>query len=81
MADYGVICSMSRSGNVWDIAAMESFFLSLKTEWTRATSTARRGHRGPFRMRINDSPVVGFSGVRQLCWTSLPTMIYPAPPF
>jgi putative transposase len=25
---------MSRSGNVWDNAAMESFFLSLKTERT-----------------------------------------------
>ena len=32
MADHGVICSMSRSGNVWDNAAMESFFSSLKTE-------------------------------------------------
>lgn len=26
MADHGVTCSMSRSGNVWDHAAMESFF-------------------------------------------------------
>ncbi|MBT9160974.1 MAG: hypothetical protein DDT26_02271 [Dehalococcoidia bacterium] len=32
MADNGVTCSMSRSGNVWDNAAMESFFSSLKTE-------------------------------------------------
>jgi len=32
MADSGVICSMSRSGNCWDNAAMESFFSSLKTE-------------------------------------------------
>lgn len=30
--DNGVICSMSRSGNVWNNAAMESFFSSLKTE-------------------------------------------------
>ena len=28
MADHGVACSMSRSGNVWDNAAMESFFSS-----------------------------------------------------
>ena len=28
----GVNCSMSRSGNCWDNAAMESFFSSLKTE-------------------------------------------------
>jgi putative transposase len=34
MADSGIICSMSRSGNVWDNAAMESFFSSLKTERT-----------------------------------------------
>jgi putative transposase len=35
LADNGVTCSMSRSGNVWDNAAMESFFSSLKTERTR----------------------------------------------
>jgi putative transposase len=34
MTDHGVVCSMSRSGNVWDNAAMESFFSSLKTERT-----------------------------------------------
>jgi putative transposase len=32
MTDNGVTCSMSRAGNVWDNAAMESFFSSLKTE-------------------------------------------------
>jgi putative transposase len=32
MADNGGLCSMSQSGNVWDNAAMESFFSSLKTE-------------------------------------------------
>jgi putative transposase len=32
MADNGVTCSMSRSGNCWDNAAMEIFFSSLKTE-------------------------------------------------
>jgi putative transposase len=32
MANHGVVTSMSRSGNVWDNAAMESFFSSLKTE-------------------------------------------------
>ncbi len=36
MADHGITCSMSRSGNVWDNAAMESFFSSLKTERTAA---------------------------------------------
>ena len=32
LVDHGMICSMSRSGNVWDNAKMESFFSSLKTE-------------------------------------------------
>src|SRR5437763_14217808 len=40
MADHGVVCSMSRSGNVWANAAMESFFSSLKTE-----RTARKVYR------------------------------------
>src|SRR5271155_1051447 len=32
MAEHGVTCSMSRSGNCWDNAAMGSFFSSMKTE-------------------------------------------------
>lgn len=31
--DLGILCSMSRKGNCWDNAPMESFFHSLKTEW------------------------------------------------
>ena len=31
---HGLICSMSGTGNCYDNAAMESFFHSLKTEWT-----------------------------------------------
>ena len=30
--EHGITCSMSRAGKVWDNAAMESFFSSLKTE-------------------------------------------------
>jgi putative transposase len=46
MTDHGITCSMSRSGNVWDNSAMESFFSSLKTERTarkvyRTRDTAR----------------------------------------
>ena len=40
LADHGITCSMSGAGNVWDNAVMESFFSSLKTEWT-----ARRTYR------------------------------------
>ena len=36
LADHSVTCSMSRAGNVWDNAVMESFFSSLKTERTAA---------------------------------------------
>ena len=36
LAENGVTCSMSWSGNVWDNAAMERFFSSLKTERIRA---------------------------------------------
>jgi putative transposase len=32
LAEQGITCSMSRQGDVWDNAAMESFFSSLKTE-------------------------------------------------
>ena len=30
--DHGMLCSMSRNGNCWDNAPMESFFGSMKTE-------------------------------------------------
>ena len=32
--DHGITCSLSRRGECWDIAAMERFFSSLKTERT-----------------------------------------------
>ncbi len=48
MADHGVTCSMSRSGNVWDNAAMESFFSSLKTE-----RTARKTYRSRDQARAD----------------------------
>jgi putative transposase len=40
LADYGVVCSISRSGYFWDNAAMESFFSSPKTE-----RNARKAYR------------------------------------
>jgi putative transposase len=42
LADQGLSCSMSRSGNCWDNAAMESFFSSLKTERTARTTYRSR---------------------------------------
>ena len=32
LESHGIVCSMSRRGNCWDNAAMESFFSTLKTE-------------------------------------------------
>ena len=42
LADQGLACSMSRSGNCWDNAAMESFFSSLKTERMARTTYRTR---------------------------------------
>jgi putative transposase len=42
LRDLGVTCSMSRSGNVWDNAVMESFFSTLKTERTHGKHYATR---------------------------------------
>ena len=35
LEDNNVLCSMSRKGNCWDNACVESFFGSLKNEWVR----------------------------------------------
>lgn len=47
LSEHGMICSMSRKGDCWDNAAMESFFGSMKTECTHhrryhSRSEARR---------------------------------------
>jgi transposase InsO family protein len=34
LEEYGMVCSMSRKSDCWDNAVAESFFHSLKTEWT-----------------------------------------------
>ena len=44
---YGGICSMSRSGNVWDSVVMGGFFSSLKTE------RARKMHRTRDETRVD----------------------------
>lgn len=46
MKDHGVICPMSRSGNVWDNAAMESFFSSMKNRAHRAQGLLYQGQAG-----------------------------------
>jgi putative transposase len=53
MADSGIVCSMSRSGNVWDNAAMESFFSSLKTERTAGKTYRTRNEARQMRLTIS----------------------------
>src|SRR6266850_356660 len=66
MADHGVVCSMSRSGNVWDNAAMESFFSSLKTE-----RTTRRMYRTRDDAKADVFDYFERYGVRAAGWISL----------
>ena len=42
LAEYGMVCSMSRKGNCWDNAPAESFFNSLKNERVHGTRYATR---------------------------------------
>jgi putative transposase len=42
LADQGITCSMSRRGDCWDNAAIESFFSTLKTERTNRKRYASR---------------------------------------
>jgi putative transposase len=42
LARHGITCSMSRRGNCWDNAPMESFFASLRKELTRGDQFATR---------------------------------------
>jgi putative transposase len=42
LQQHGVTCSMSRSGDCWDNAAMESFFSTLKIERTNRTNYRTR---------------------------------------
>ena len=76
MADNGVVCSMSRSGNVWDNAAMESFFSSLKTERTgnktyRTRDEARMDvfdYIERFYNRASEHPSCYVIEEKRLCW-------------
>lgn len=47
---YGLICSMSRRGNCWDNAVIESFFHTLKTElvYTKTYKTREEAKQSMF---------------------------------
>lgn len=40
--EYGFLCSMSRKGNCWDNAPMESFWGKMKSEWLKAKYETRQ---------------------------------------
>jgi len=42
LEDHRITCSMSRKGDCWDNAPVESFFGKLKTEWVHAKTYATR---------------------------------------
>lgn len=44
LAAHGTVCSMSRRGDCWDNAAMESFFSNLKTERSSQINYTSRDH-------------------------------------
>src|SRR5437762_1772137 len=54
MADHGIVCSMSRAGNVWDNAVLESFFSSLKSERT-ARKTYRTARSRDFSSKVAEN--------------------------
>ena len=54
LSEQGITCSMSRSGDVWDNSAMESFFSSLKTE-----RTARKVYRTREQARADVAIAIG----------------------
>jgi putative transposase len=73
MAEHGVVCSMSRSGNVWENAAMESSFSSLKTERTARKCTGHGTRPRPtcyierFYNRASEDPSVYVVEEKRLC--------------
>src|SRR5258705_87516 len=86
MADHRVVCSMSRSGNVWDNAAMERFF----TPPTRSSPAPFRSPKGliicraicaAFQWRHGTAPKITHDGpatIRQAAPQSgLPTATLP----
>ena len=66
LADQGLACSMSRSGNCWDNAAMESFFSSLKTERTaHERCTAHETRRKPTCSITSSGSTIHGGGTRR----------------
>lgn len=66
---YGMICSMSRKDDCWDNTVAESFFHSLKTEWTteiiyRTKSDARGDMMQYIEMFYNSNRLHSYWGYK-----------------
>ena len=64
--EQGIVCSMSRAGEVWDNSAMESFFSSLKTERTARKIYARASKRGQMYLITSSGSTTRRVGTRRL---------------
>jgi len=70
LADHGVPCSMSHTGNVWDNAAMESFFSSLKPNARQARRTAHKSRPKPTcSITLSASSIPSVGGI-SVPWSS-----------
>ena len=67
----GITCSMSRKGNCWDNAVMESFFSTVKSELgSRASSRSMSARIS--RTRFASSPATRMAGGKGIRWWSRP---------
>ena len=69
LGSYGMVCSMSRKGDCWDNAVVESFFRSLKTERTddivyRTREEARRDVSDYIEMFYNSNRLHSYLGYK-----------------
>ena len=68
LRDENITCSMSRKGNCWDNAMMESFFATLKKERLHLEDYATRSEA---RARVFDSIERFYNRLRRLRWPGL----------
>jgi putative transposase len=66
MADHGVVRSMSRSGNVWDNAAMESFFSRRRPSVQHASSIEPETKRRLMCSTTSNASTIQNAGIRRL---------------
>jgi putative transposase len=72
LKEEGVTMSMSRKGDPWDNAMMESFFGSLKTEW--ATTTYAREEEARMEVfKYMTCPTDGGRGASLIDWAAIDT--------